>query len=163
MTLTSEPVLTLVLVCIMPFLAVIIFFISKKGVVLYTETQSAADKLVRKIQENMAGVRIIKALSKTEYETEKFDEINSEVVKRDQRAGRLMAATSPIMHLLLNIGLTLLHFSVPKCRVFSANYWFLSYFTIILTALMMVTRLCYVFKGVASARRICEVFDSPKK
>jgi ATP-binding cassette subfamily B protein len=142
--------------------------VSKKGVSLYTETQTATDRLVRKIQENMAGVRIIKALSKTDYETQKFDEVNNDVVKKDQRASILISVTNPIMNLLLNLGLTLV-IIVGAFRVNSGLTQpgkiiaFLSYFAIILNALMMVTRLFVLYsKGAASAQRISEVFDSPE-
>lgn len=168
-TLTLEPVLTMVLVCIMPLLAAVVYFVSRKGIALYTETQTATDKLVRKIQENMTGVRVIKALSKTEYEKEKFDETNTEVIKKDQRAGFLMSVTNPIINLLLNTGLTL----VVVFGAYRVNAGltqpgkiiaFLSYFTIILMALMMVTRLFVMYsKGAASARRIAEVLDAPEE
>lgn len=166
-TLTLEPVLTLILIFILPLLALIVYLVSHKGIPLYTETQAAADRLVRKIQENMSGIRIIKALSKTGYEAEKFDEINNEVVKKDQRASILISVTNPIMNLLLNIGLTLV-IIVGAFRVNSGLTQpgkiiaFLSYFAIILNALMMVTRLFVLYsKGAASAQRISDVFDSP--
>lgn len=168
-TLTLDPVLTLILIFILPLLALVVYFVSRKGVSLYTETQAATDKLVRKIQENMSGIRIIKALSKTEYEAEKFDEVNNDVVKKDQKASILISITNPIMNLLLNTGLTLV-IIVGAYRVNSGLTQpgkiiaFLSYFAIILNALMMVTRLFVLYsKGAASANRISEVFDSPEE
>jgi ATP-binding cassette, subfamily B, multidrug efflux pump len=168
-TLTLEPVLTLILILILPLLALVVYLVSKKGVSLYTETQTATDKLVRKIQENMAGIRIIKALSKTDYEAKKFDEANNDVVRKDQRASILISVTNPIMNLLLNLGLTLV-IIVGAYRVNSGITQpgkiiaFLSYFAIILNALMMVTRLFVLYsKGAASAQRISDVFDSPEE
>lgn len=168
-TLTLDPVLTLILIFILPLLALVVYFVSRKGVSLYTETQAATDKLVRKIQENMSGIRIIKALSKTDYETKKFDEVNNDVVKKDQKASILISITNPIMNLLLNTGLTLV-IIVGAYRVNSGLTQpgkiiaFLSYFAIILNALMMVTRLFVLYsKGAASANRISEVFDSPEE
>lgn len=168
-TLTLDPVLTLILIFILPLLALVVFLVSRKGVSLYTETQTATDKLVRKIQENMTGIRIIKALSKTDYEAEKFDEVNNDVVKKDQKASILISVTNPIMNLLLNTGLTLV-IIVGAYRVNSGLTQpgkiiaFLSYFAIILSALMMVTRLFVLYsKGAASAKRISDVFDSPEE
>jgi ATP-binding cassette subfamily B multidrug efflux pump len=166
-TLTLEPVLTLVLILILPLLTAAVILISRKGVKLYTETQLAADKLVRRIQETMSGIRIIKALSKTGYETEKFDEVNSEVIRKEQRASILLSSVNPIMNLLLNTGLTLV-IIVGAFRVNSGVTLpgkiiaFLSYFAIILNALMMVTRLFVIYsKGAASAKRITEVLAVP--
>ncbi|MPM35962.1 putative ABC transporter ATP-binding protein [bioreactor metagenome] len=168
-TLTLEPILTLILICILPLLGFIVVYISRKGVKLYTNMQRAIDKLVRKVQENMTGIRIIKALSKTAYEKEKFDEINTDVVQRDQKAGILMALTNPVMNLLLNIGLTLV-VVVGAYRVNSGITQpgkiiaFLSYFAIILNALLTVTRLFVMYsKGAASADRIEQVLNTPEE
>lgn len=168
-TLTLEPVLTLILVLSLPLLALIVIYVSRKGVKLYTQTQEALDGLVRKVQENMTGIRVIKALSKTEYERSKFDEINTDVVQRDQKAGILMSLTNPVMNLLLNVGLTLV-IIVGAYRVNAGVSQpgkiiaFLSYFTIILNALLMVTRLFVMYsKGAASAKRIEEVLDAPRE
>ncbi len=160
MTLTLEPVLTLVLITTLPILTFIILKVSKKGVALYSKTQVANDHLVRKIQENISGIRVIKALSKTDYEIEKFDTISREVVTQDQKASQTMALTSPAMNLLLNLGLT----SVIIVGAFRVNIGltqsgqimaFLSYFAIILNALLMVTRIFTLYsKGAASAKRI---------
>lgn len=168
-TATLEPVLTLILICILPLLAVIVIYISRKGVKLYTAAQGALDKMVRKVQESMTGIRVIKALSKTEYEKDKFNEINAELVEKDRKASILMALTNPTMNLLLNIGLTL----VVIIGAYRVNEGvsqpgkiiaFLSYFTIILNSLLMVTRLFVMYsKGAASAERIEQVLDAPEE
>ncbi len=164
-TLTLEPALTLVLLCILPVIVLVVFIISKKGIPLYTATQSAVDKLVRKIQETMTGIRVIKALSKSEYEKQRFDEVNSEVIKNEQKAGMLMNISNPAMQFLLNLGLTL----VIVFGAFRVNdgitkpgkiIAFLSYFTIILNAMMIITRIFIMFsKGLASGKRIAEILE----
>ncbi|NLE12664.1 MAG: ABC transporter ATP-binding protein [Clostridiales bacterium] len=165
-TLFLEPVLTLVLLGVLPLLALVVYFVTSKGVPLYTDVQTAVDGIVRKVQENMTGVRVIKALSKTDYERERFDEVNRDVVRRDKNAGMVMNITNPVMNLLLNTGLT----AVVVLGAFRVNAGltkpgkiiaFLSYFTIILNALMMVTRMFMMYsRGAASARRIQEVMDA---
>ncbi|NLO48097.1 MAG: ABC transporter ATP-binding protein [Clostridiales bacterium] len=167
-TMLIEPVLTLVLIGTLPLLGLVIWYVSRKGIPMYTEAQSSLDKLVNKVQENMTGVRVIKALSKSEYEKGKFDEVNLELAKKEQRAGMLMALTNPAMNLLLNIGLTLV-IVVGAFRVHGGFALpgkiiaFLSYFTIILNALMMVSRLFLIYtKGAASAKRIAEVLEAPE-
>ena len=105
-TLTLEPILALVLIATLPPLAIVVYVVSKKAIPLYTKVQEAQDTMVRKVQENMTGVRVIKALSKSGYETERFDEINAEVVKREQKSGMITSLSNPTMNLLLNTGLT---------------------------------------------------------
>ena len=162
-TSTLEPVLTLVLVGVLPFLALVVYLVSKKGIPLYTRLQQSVDKMVRIVRENITGIRVIKALSKIQYEKNRFQEVNHEVVEKETRAGTTMAITNPIMNLLLNIGLTLV-IIVGAYRVNSGAsepgkiVAFLSYFTIMLHAVMAITRIFVIFsKAVASAARIEEV------
>lgn len=161
--------LTLVLLAVMPVAFVLIFFISRRGVRLYTKVQEASDRLVLGMQENLNGIRVIKALSKTEYENQKFDRINEELMDCDVRAGKNNALSGPLLQLFLNFGLTAV-IVVGAVRVFEgtskpgAIIAFLSYFTIILNALMMVNRVfMQLSKGLASVNRINEILgeDTP--
>ena len=165
-TLTLDPVLTLVLVCTLPLLAVLVYTVSKKGVPLYTQLQQGIDSMVRTVRETISGIRVIKALSKTEYERGRFDGINKEVVRREKKAGIVMGITNPMMNLLLNLGLT----AVIITGAFRVNAGlsqpgkiiaFLSYFTIILNSMMAVTRIFVMYsRGSASGERIAEVLHT---
>lgn len=167
-TFAMEPVLTLVLLAVLPVLAAIVFFVSKRGIILYTATQKALDQMIRRAQESISGIRVIQALSKTDYETQQFAKENQAVAQKDYQASMLMNLTNPVMNLLLNSGLTLVVL-VGAYRINGGStspgiiVAFLSYFTIILTALMMVTRLFVMYsKGVASGRRIAEILEAPE-
>jgi ATP-binding cassette subfamily B protein len=167
-TSTLEPVLTLVLIGVLPFLALVVYLVSKKGIPLYLGLQVSIDKMVRVVRENITGVRVIKALSKTEYEKHRFAEINSEVSDKEQEAGTTMASTNPIMNLLFNLGLTLVVI-VGAYRVNGGAsepgkiVAFLSYFTIMLHAVMAIQRIFVVYsKAIASASRIGEVLNTPE-
>ncbi len=74
---------------------------------MYTKLQQAVDSMVRTVRENISGIRVIKALSKSEYEKQRFAKVNRDVVARDTKAGITMAVTNPVMNLFLNVGLTL--------------------------------------------------------
>ena len=63
-TFTLDVVLTLVLIATLPFIAVLVWFISSKGIPMYTRVQQAVDQMVQVVRENVTGVRVIKALSK---------------------------------------------------------------------------------------------------
>ncbi|MBE5929796.1 MAG: ABC transporter ATP-binding protein [Lachnospiraceae bacterium] len=168
-TLTMEPVLTLVLVILLPILGGLIFYISRKGIPLYKKVQSSMDSMVRIMRENISGIRVIKALSKTEYEKKRFRSANDEMLGRELHAGSFMALSGPIMGLLLNIGLTLVVI-VGAYRVNAGAsepgkiVAFLSYFTMILNAVIMINRIFMVAsKATASAGRIEEVLESPEE
>ena len=169
LTATLEPVLTLVLIGIMPILAYVVFTISRRGIPLYGRVQKSVDRMVQTVRENIAGIRVIKALSKTEYEKSRFEAVNEELVGRELKAGSVMAASSPLMNLLLNLGLT----GIVIVGAFRVNAGasepgkivaFLSYFTMILNAVMSINRIFIIFsKSSASADRIREVLDAPQE
>lgn len=168
-SLTLEPVLTLVLLCALPLLALTVWYSSKKGVPLFTRVQEAQDLMVRKVQENMAGSRVIRALSRTDFEQDAFRGVNDELAARQRTADLTMAAVSPITGFVLNAGLAIVVL-VGAIRVQAgltqpgAIIAFLTYFTIILNALLMVSRLFVLYsKGAASARRIEAVMTLPQE
>ncbi len=72
-TLTLDPVLTLVLVSVMPVTAFVTYYFSQKSIPMYHALQRAVDKFVRLLREDIAGIRVIKVLSKTDYETKRYD------------------------------------------------------------------------------------------
>ncbi len=167
-TSTLEPVLTLVLIGVLPFLAFVVYLVSMKGIPLFLGLQISVDKMVRVVRENITGVRVIKALSKTDYEKERFADINTEVSEQEQKAGITMAAANPIMNLIFNLGLTLVVI-VGAYRVNSGAsepgkiVAFLSYFMIMLHAVMAIQRIFVVYsKAIASASRIGEVLYTPE-
>jgi len=166
-TMRMEPVLTLALVAMLPFAGILVFWVSRKGIPLYARLQRTIDRMVRVARENIAGVRVVKALSKTEYEKRRFDGVNAEAARRERRAGSIMAATNPGMSLMLNFGLTLVILLGARRVDLGLTQTgkiiaFLSYFTIILTAMQSVTRIFVVFsKASASAQRIAEILNLP--
>ena len=162
-----EPVLTLVMIAVLPFITVVVWKISAKGIPLYTQMQKSVDNMVRVVRENIQGVRVIKALSKTDYERRRYEEANEALVKSETKAGVTMAATNPLMTIFLNTGLTAVIF-VGAFRVNAGIsepgkiMAFISYFTLISNAMMSITRMFVMYsKGAASANRIGEVLDIP--
>ncbi len=168
-TLGLEPVLSLILILTLPFIGLLVYFVSRKGIPLFTEAQKSVDKLVRTVRENITGIRVIKALSKTEYEKSRFEGVNAKVVESESKANITMALTNPAMNLILNLGLTLviiagayrINAGLTKPGEIIA---FLTYFTIILNAMLSITRMFVIFsKGTASAERIRQVLDAGRE
>ncbi|MBP3544304.1 MAG: ABC transporter ATP-binding protein, partial [Lachnospiraceae bacterium] len=165
-TLTLDPVLTLILVSVLPFIVLIMTSASKRGIPMYSRLQEALDQFVRLVREDIAGIRVIKALSKTDYERERFGEINEEVVKIEKKAGMTMAIVNPSMNFFLNIGLVF----VIIAGAYRVNAGlsevgkilaFMTYFTIILNAMMSISKMFVIIsKAVASANRIVAVLDA---
>lgn len=157
--------LTLVLMATLPFIGLTVFLISKKGIPLYADVQNAIDRITRVVRENASGVRIIKALGKSDYEKERFDTVNQDAIRREKKAGLTMAATNPLITLFLNTGLAavivvgawLVYYNLSQAGKIIA---FLSYFTLISNAMISITRMFTLLsKGSASMGRIAEVLD----
>ncbi len=165
-TLTIDPVLTTVLLATLPLIVLVVYFVTKISIPIYTRTQSMLDSLVRVVQENITGVRIIKALSKTDYERRRFERVNTELSDVEKKASIVMQITSPTTTVIMNLGLCFVVLA-GAYRVNSGLVQpgtiiaFQSYFTIIMQAMMGITRIFILYsKGAASANRLAEVLDS---
>lgn len=160
---TMEPVLTLVLIAVLPFLTFVVISISRKSIPLFEKVQQKLDRMVNVLRENITGIRVIKALSKTEYEKRRFREVNEDLIGAELKAAGTMAASSPLLNLFLNIGLTMVvvvgAFRVNSGATEAGNIVaFLSYFTMILNTILMVNRIFMnLTKASASANRLSEV------
>lgn len=157
--------LTLILACMVPILMSVIIFISRKGIPLFRKVQDRVDSVVRVMRENISGIRVIKALSMTDYEKERFGAANNMLTDEDIHAGEVMALPNPVMNLFLNLGLTCIILAgayrvdagLMKTGVILA---FLTYFNIIIMAVMGINRIFISYsKAGASADRIQEVLE----
>ena len=168
-TLFMDAYLALVMIAVLPFIFVTVYFISKKGVPLYARVQESADRMIRVVREDTQGIRVIKALSKTEYEHRRYDEVNKTLSADERHAGTIMSSANPIMTLLMNAAITavialsasrvLNHQSDPETVIA-----FMQYFTLISMAMMSVTRIFVMYtKSAASAKRIAEVIEAPEE
>ena len=168
MMLMMDATLALVLISLLPIIGIVVYFVTKTSVPLYTRQQTVLDRVVRTVQENITGIRIIKALSKTEHEKKRFNDVNSELTRVDMKAGLITTITNPVATLVLNLGLTLVVVLGAR-RVNSGKIEsgvivaFLQYFTIMLNAMLFVTRIFIMWsKGEASAKRVADVLELPE-
>ena len=168
MMLTMDHVLALVLIGLLPIIALVTYFVTKTSIPLYTRQQTVLDNVVRTVQENITGIRLIKALSKSEHERRRFDAVNDELTRVDMKAGLITTITNPVASLTLNLGLTLV-VVIGAYRVHSGSIRsgvivaFLQYFTMILNAMLGITRIFVMWsKGEASAKRVAQVLAMEK-
>ena len=168
MMLSMDVPLALVLVALLPLIALVVWFVTSRSLPLYTRQQGVLDQMVRTVQENITGIRLIKALSKTDYEKERFHNVNTDLTRVDMKAGMLTAITNPSASLILNLGLTLVVI-VGAYRVNSGAILsgvivaFLQYFIMILNAMLGITRIFVMYsKGEASANRVADVLATPE-
>lgn len=165
-TMSMDRVLSSILCAIVPILLLVIVAISRKGIPLYNQVQNRLDDVVRAMRENITGIRVVKALSKTDYEMRRFDGYNEAMTRSDLKAGAFMAVPGPFMQLCLNIGLTVVVY-VGAVRVNSGAMKpgvilaFLTYFNMIMQSIMAINRMfMMISKATASANRIDEVLQT---
>lgn len=165
MMMGMDTTLALVLIVLLPLIAVVVYFVTKASIPLYTHQQTVLDRVVRTVQENITGIRVIKALSKTEYEKQRFHGVNQDLTSVEMKAGTITGITNPASTLILNVGLTLVviigAFRVNSGAIQSGVIVaFLQYFTMIINAMLGVTRIFVMWsKGEASAKRVADVLE----
>ena len=160
--------LALILTGLLPVIGIVVYFVTKKSLPLYTRQQTVLDKVVRVVQENITGIRVIKALSKSDYEKGRFHGVNSELTEVSMKAGIVTSITGPVSSVVLNLGLT----AVVVLGAFRVNEGHieggviiaaLQYFVMILNAMMGITRIFVMWsKGEASAKRVADVLALPE-
>ena len=159
--------LALIMLATLPFIFITVYSISKNGIPLYTKVQKSVDDMVRVVREDTQGIRVIKALSKNDYENRRYDEVNLALSKEERKAGTIMGSVNPIMTLLMNLGITAVvavsAFTVAKGISTPATVIaFVQYFTLISMAMMVISRIFVMYtKCAASAKRIAEVLETP--
>ncbi len=165
-TLFMDTALSLVMILVLPFIFITVFFISRKGVPLYSKVQKSVDGMVRVVREDTQGIRVVKALSKVDYESRRYDKVNKRLVSDEKRAGIIMGSVNPIMTMLMNLGsVGVIAFGAWRVSKGTSNpetiIAFMQYFTHVSMSMMAVTRMFVMYtKCAASANRIAEVINS---
>ena len=165
-TMILDPRLTLIMILVLPFICLSVILISKKGIPLFKKTQSSVDSMIRIVREDSQGIRVIKALSKKDYEKRKYDKANRTLVEDETRAGTVMATSNPLVTFFLNFGLVSV--IVAGAALVNKDFTepgtivaFIQYFTLISQATIGLARIFVnSSKGIASASRIAEVINT---
>lgn len=159
-SLTSVALLDIKLATIMfiaiPLIAIVVYFTTTISFKRYKLTKKANDELVKTIRENVMGIRVIKALSKSGYEEQRFEKTNDVFREKNISASSVDVVGSPTMKLIVNIGMI-------ATLVFGA-YWvsigesdavtiiaFMSYFTMLLTSLVNIGQMFTAFSRAGAA------------
>ena len=165
-TLVMDAGLASILCILAPIMVALVVFISLKGIPLFDRVQRKVDDIVRVMRENITGIRVVKALSKEDYEKRRYAATNDGLTKADMTASIVMALPGPIMQLMLNGGLTLVVYIGAK-RVNAGLtepgviLAFLTYFNMVLFGVMGVNRIFMMMsKADASAKRIEAAVDA---
>ncbi len=168
MAFTISPRLSLVVLAAIPVLAAIIYFIVTRAFPMFRVAQEKLDRTNVVMQENLAGVRVIKAFGRAGYEEERFAVANDELMNINRKAQKLMAMSFPMVNLVMNFALLAVYlwgghmvidggFGLESGDIMA----FASYITQILMSLTMSSMmLLFVSRAKVSVDRINEVLDA---
>ncbi|OQY87576.1 MAG: multidrug ABC transporter ATP-binding protein [Anaerolineae bacterium UTCFX1] len=165
MFVTDSRLALMVLPVLLVTFAVIAFFIAKMGP-LFILILRKLDRLNTVLQENIAGVRLVKAFVRAAFENERFAEVNEDYTGQNIRVMRFMATLFPIMGLLVNIGMVIVIWaggiqSIQGGVSVGQIVAFINYLQTTMGPLgIMVMLANVVAAGSASAERINEVLDT---
>ena len=144
---------------------VIFFFVSRMGP-LFMLVMRKLDRLNNVLQENIAGVRLVKAFVRAAFEDERFAEVNEDFTAQNIRVMRFMATLFPIMGLLVNIGMVIVIWAggIQSIRGGVSVGQIVAFINYLQTTMgplgIMVMLANVVAAGTASAERINEVLDT---
>jgi ATP-binding cassette subfamily B multidrug efflux pump len=147
--------------------SVIIVFFSIKMEPLFLSVQQKLDQLNTVLQENIAGARLVKAFVRADHESQRFAAVNEDFTERHVKVMTFMSTMSPVLTFFVNIGIVLVVYT-GGLRVIQGNMTdgqiiaFTNYLTTTMNPLIMMTMLANTWaNGIASARRVNEVLDTP--
>ena len=155
----------LVIACALPFIVICVIYFIAKSNPKFTILQKKLDKLNNIMQENVSGSRVVKAYVKEDYETERFDKANDELVGTQLDVLLLLSYMTPVMNIILNLsvvavikvgGIQVMDGSATPGNVMAA----ITYCSQVLNAVMRMTMIFQTAsRGVASKKRIIEVLN----
>jgi ATP-binding cassette subfamily B protein len=152
-----------VIVVAIPVIIIAILLITSKGIPMFQALQKKLDKLNLVLDENLTGVRVIRAFDRTTHETERFDIANLELTKISLTANRIIALLMPVMMIVMNFStIAIVWFGSVRINngemQVGALMAFLQYAMQIMFALIMLSMLFVMLpRASASAVRINEV------
>lgn len=155
----------IIIACALPFVAVCVVYFIAKANPKFTVLQKKLDKVNNVMQENVSGARVVKAYVKEDYETERFEKANNELVSTQLDVLLLLSYMTPIMNIILNLsvvavikvgGIQVSAGSAIPGNVMAA----ITYCSQVLNAVMRMTMIFQTAsRGIASKKRVMEIIN----
>lgn len=166
MALTLSLRLGVILLVAVPALAIFLYFLIRASYPLFSAVQARLDGVNTVVQENLTGIRVVKAFVRSNFEIQRFRTANNAYTAMAVKAARVMALNMPVMNLIMNVsviavlwygGHAVWHGTMPVGNLIA----FINYVTQILSSLMMVGMiLTNISQAKVSADRIKQVLST---
>ncbi|CGG64596.1 ABC transporter ATP-binding protein [Bacillus cereus group sp. MYBK15-3] len=155
-----------ILLVVVPILLLAIILIASKASGTFKKVQEALDKVNTKLQENLSGVRVIKAYVRQKYEIAQFGNVNTNLTKINIRAVQLISLMMPIIMLVVSGGIVATLW-IGGEKVFNGTLQvgailaFINYLNIILMSLMSISMVfIQIARAFPSADRVQQVLNT---
>jgi len=166
MVFTISVKLAIIFVLTIPILFVVLYLLIRYAFPLYSVVQQKLDKVNSVLQENLMGIRVVKAFVRNDYENTRFSRTNTDYTDMAVRATRLVSLNMPVMMIILNVSLVIiLWFGAVETWNGSLQMGdliaFINYVTQVLSAIMMIGMIMMnISRAKVSADRVREVLDT---
>lgn len=160
-----NPKLAFVFIVCTPILGIILFLIVRKVAPMYTRLQSIMDRLNQVVQEGLTAIRAVKAFVRDEYEEDKFEEVNRDMVKSSETTFHYAVLNLPAFQGIMYTTIVMILWfggnMILKSELAVGNLTgFLSYVMQVINSLMMLANVFLLLtRSLASAHRIAEILD----
>lgn len=151
---------------LMGVVVVVIIFLTPRMQKIFTLVQEKLDKLNTVMQENLAGVRVVKSFVRQDYEIERFDDVNQDYAVQNTKSARLIGLLFPLMFFILNLGIVLVIY-LGGIQVINGDLSmggivaFINYLMMVMFPLLMLAMIIGMLASAsASAKRILKVLDT---
>ncbi|MCH5184627.1 MAG: ABC transporter ATP-binding protein [Oscillospiraceae bacterium] len=166
MTLMINIKFAFILIIILPVQLLIIYTFLNRAAPLFSKVQEKLDKVNSVVQENVSGMRVIKAYVREDYEINRFDAANGDLMSTNLRVQKLLASLMPVMTFIMNAAvIAIIYTGGVNVRAGSMQVGDImasvTYITMILMSMMMVGMVFQtVTRARASMKRLNEVLYS---
>lgn len=165
MCLKQDVELSIILLFIIPIISVVVVFTTRKSHPWFQKQQKQVDVLNQVLREKLSGIRVIRAFVRTDYEEQRYDRENKEMLRIAVHAHKLMTVLMPIVSLVMNFA-TLAAYYMGALRIDSfgmeigALTAFVTYLTQILMSVMASSMMMNMIpRAMTSIGRINEILD----
>lgn len=166
MAVLTAPKLSLLFIVLIPLILAILVIVFRRSFPMFSRVQAQLDRLNVLMQENLAGVRVVRAFARAPYEIGRFAGVNEDLMRANLSAVRFSALVMPLMMLVMNgATVSVLWFGgrqvnagdleVGQLVAFS-NYLMQSLFSLMMFSMLVVR----ISRAEASAERIDEVLST---
>lgn len=158
--------ISLILVFMLPIIGVIVALVLKFGFPMFQKMQKRIDNVNRVVQENLIGIRVVKAFVREDREKEKFHKASDELANQGAKAAGLVVTVMPIMMLLMNVVIVFIYYSGAKSAaagtmdVGQISVLAAYIIQVLMNIMMLSLFMLQLTRAKACGDRVCEVLDT---